>query len=88
MANIRFETESLVLNNYAVESKSFASAGGLTRLTGNSGSISTTLGAGFSAGNYNVKVAYFDENDGQSQLEFFVDSGSVESWTLDQDLPG
>ncbi|MGD1895802.1 MAG: Ig-like domain-containing protein [Phormidesmis sp.] len=88
MANIRFEVGTLTLDGYRIENQSFASNGSLARLTQDTGSLSTTLSPSFSAGLYNIVVAYFDESDGQSTVEFSVNGTLIEDWKFDQNLGG
>ncbi len=80
MANIRLEAESLTLENYKVETESFASSGALARITGDTGSIKTILGNGVAAGSYSLDIAYFDESDGQSNMELWVNGTRQDAW--------
>ncbi|WP_121970207.1 Ig-like domain-containing protein [Leptolyngbya sp. BC1307] len=88
MANIRLEAESLTLENYAVETQNFASSGALARITDDTGSIKTTLGNGVTAGNYSIDIAYFDESDGQSSMELWINGTRQDSWKFDNSPGG
>ena len=88
MANIRLEAESLTLENYTVETQDFASSGALARITDDTGSIRTTLGNGVTAGNYSIDIAYFDESDGQSSMELWVNGIRQDSWKFDNSPGG
>lgn len=86
---LRYEAEELNLNGYKVETvkNSSASAGKHISLKGASnrkGSATGTFEG--EAGVYQVKVGYFDENDGQSQAKITV-AGESTSFTFDKDLP-
>ncbi len=86
---LRYEAEELTLNGYKVETvkNSSASAGKHISLKGASdqkGSATGTFEG--ETGTYQVKVGYFDENDGQSQAKITVGEEST-SFTFDKDLP-
>ncbi len=85
MNMIRLEAESLTLTNYAPKLLNFAAGGATARLATGTGSIATTLAPGFTAGLYNITIAYFDENDGQSSMEVRVGGNLVDSWVFNQD---
>ncbi|MEP0914191.1 hypothetical protein NDI45_25110 [Leptolyngbya sp. GB1-A1] len=83
----RFEAEDLTLDTYLIEANEFASGGQLVsfrQASGRNGSVSTTFEG--ASDTYNVIVRYLDETDGTSTLDFKVNGGSVESWTLDKNL--
>ena len=86
---LRYEAEELTLNGYKVETVkgSGASGGKHISLKGASdqkGSATGTFEG--EAGIYQVKVGYYDENDGQSQAKITVGEEST-SFTFDKDLP-
>ena len=55
-----------------------------------SGEISGSATAAFpgNSGNYDVVVVYHDENDGVAQLTVTIAGVSIDSWILDQTIPG
>ncbi|NJL79822.1 MAG: hypothetical protein HC917_15030 [Richelia sp. SM2_1_7] len=86
---LRYEAEELTLNGYQVETVkgSGASGGKHISLKGtnqNQGSATGTFKG--EAGTYQVKVGYYDENDGQSQAKVTVGEKTA-SFNFDQDLP-
>lgn len=86
---LRYEAEDLTLDGYEVETvkNSSASAGkhiSLKEAGENQGSATGTFEG--EAGTYQVKVGYFDENDGQSKVKVTVGEEST-SFTFDKDLP-
>ncbi|PSB19819.1 hypothetical protein C7B76_06740 [filamentous cyanobacterium CCP2] len=82
---IRVEAESMTLIGYEILSgKSFASDGSWIRLTNSIGTATTTFTGG--AGVYDIFVAYFDQNKGESQLAVSQNGSQIDSWLLNQDL--
>lgn len=84
---IRIEAEQMNLDNYLIESSNAASDGKLISLldaSGTTGSASTQFSG--SSGTYDIVIGYYDEADGQGQLELLLDGVSTEIWTLDQHL--
>ena len=86
---LRYEAEELTLNGYKVETvKGSGASGGkhisLKEADNNKGSATGTFDG--EAGIYQVKVGYFDENDGQSKAKITV-AGESTSFTFDKDLP-
>jgi uncharacterized repeat protein (TIGR01451 family) len=81
-----FEAEDLSLDNYKVESKDFASGGQLIALEGDIGSASTIFDG--VAGDYNLTVNAFDENDGESTIKVLVNDVEMGQAVLDQNLGG
>lgn len=86
---LRYEAEELTLDGYKVEiaKNSSASDGKHISLKGvsdNKGSATGTFEG--EAGIYQVKVGYYDENDGQSKATITV-AGESTSFTFDKDLP-
>ncbi|MEM7580673.1 MAG: DUF4114 domain-containing protein [Mastigocoleus sp.] len=87
--SLRYEAEKLTLNGYQVETvkDSGASDGKHISLKG------TGQEEGFAegkftgeTGKYQVKVGYYDENDGQSEAQVSI-GGKTTSFVFDQDLP-
>lgn len=67
---IRIEAEQMNLDNYLIESSNAASDGELISLldaSGTTGSASTEFSG--PSGTYDIVVGYYDEADGQGQLE-------------------
>ena len=86
-ANVYFtEAEDLLLNNYTIESKDFASGGQLIAIEGDEGSASTTFEG--VAGNYTLTVNAFDEVDGESTIKVLVNDVEMGQAILDQNLGG
>lgn len=81
---IRIEAESMALNEFVIRPSSLASNGSLARVKTSVGVASTTFAG--AAGTYDLVLAYFDENDGISQLSVSVNGVRVDSWALDQNL--
>ena len=86
---LRYEAEELTLDGYKVETvKSSSASGGkhisIKGASENKGSATGTFEG--EAGTYQVKVGYFDENDGQSKAKITV-GGESTSFTFDKDLP-
>ncbi|MGF1494286.1 MAG: carbohydrate-binding protein [Microcoleaceae cyanobacterium] len=85
---IRIEAEEMELDNYRLESTSFASNDALISfLNGSSdetGTATETLTA--VSGFYDLVVSYVEENDGEAQLEVKLNGESLDSWVLDRDV--
>ena len=84
-----------------IEAESMAVADGLSRrygsyasgawyLNGRARVRPGTARASFpgASGNYDIRVGYFDETDGQSAVEVKIDGASVASWVFDADING
>ncbi|NEO32526.1 MAG: hypothetical protein F6K36_19260 [Symploca sp. SIO3C6] len=85
--SIRIEAEQMNLDNYLIESSNAASDGKLISLfnaSGTAGSASTQFSG--PSGIYDIVVGYYDEQDGEGQLELLLDGVSTDRWTLDQNL--
>ena len=78
---VRFEAESLSLDNYAPEDAGFATLIQIPELTETSTATIETFGQ--TSGTYTIDIVYVDENDGSSTLELFIDGASVGTRTLD-----
>jgi hypothetical protein len=87
-SSIRYEAEDLTLQEYQVESMAEAGASGgkqiALKVMGGKGSAKGTFDG--EAGTYQVKVGYYDENDGVSSATVTVD-GQSKSFKFDRDLP-
>ena len=86
---LRVEAETMQLSgNYDVESLGVASGGkGISLIGGPSnetGSAKMTFNG--DDGLYDVRIAYFDENDGVGQLEVMQGNNSLAAFDLDQQL--
>ncbi|NEQ40033.1 MAG: hypothetical protein F6K40_28840, partial [Okeania sp. SIO3I5] len=83
---LRIEVEDMSLSGYKTESTSVASDGAVVSLL-NSGVTRGIAADTFTGetGYYDVKVGFFDENDGESQISIEIGTGE-EEWTLDEDL--
>ncbi|NJL86817.1 MAG: hypothetical protein HC886_13975 [Leptolyngbyaceae cyanobacterium SM1_1_3] len=86
---LRFEAEALALTNYQIESNSFSSGGKHLSLVGSDLSQSGVAAGVFDGptGTYEVRVGFYDENDGISAADITI-AGKTQSFLLDKDLPG
>jgi hypothetical protein len=86
---IRYEAEQLQLSGYKIESTSNSGASGGRQIslkdTGKTTGKATGVFNG-RAGNYQVKISYFDESDGVSNATVTVD-GQSKSFKFDRNLP-
>ena len=85
---LRVEAESMNLTTYRVEANNSASGGQLLSLK-NGGSAETgsaTYSFAGLAGNYNIVIGYYDENDGVAQLSVRKDGVALDTWSLNQNL--
>ncbi len=87
--SLHYEAEELNLDGYRVENMKGSSGSGgkyisLKETGYDRGSATGTFQG--EAGTYQVKVGYYDENDGQSQGKITV-GGKTESFIFDSDLP-
>ena len=81
------EAESMALSGgYAVEANAAASGGQLIRRR-DSGGYPATASTEYTgaAGNYDIAVSYFDENDGMSNLAFLLNGQMLDEWVADED---
>ena len=84
---IVFEAEAFDLDTYLIEENNFASNGALISLKGASGDTGTASKTFTGpSGLYDIVVGFFDELDGQGQLQFKVNDSLVDSWSLNQNL--
>ncbi|MEM7552978.1 MAG: DUF4114 domain-containing protein [Cyanobacteria bacterium P01_A01_bin.84] len=86
---LRYEAEELNLNGYQVETIKGSGASGGKHIslkgTGQDKGFATGKFTG-KTGKYQVKVGYYDENDGQSQAKITVGEETT-SFTFDRDFP-
>jgi len=89
LTTVRYEAERLQLSGYKIESTSNSGASGGKQIslkdTGKTTGKATGVFNG-RAGNYLVKVSYFDESDGVSSATVKVD-GQSKSFKFDRNLP-
>jgi len=88
---VRIEAEDMALATYGTEAGAgFASGDMFISLKGGAALETGTASTNFAAasGDYDVVVAYFDEDDGQAQLTLRIAGVLIESWTLDADPGG
>ena len=81
------EAESMTLSGgYAVEDNAAASGGQLIRRL-DSGGYPATASTEYTgaAGNYDIAVSYFDENDGMSNLALLLNGQLLDEWVADED---
>lgn len=86
---IRIEAESLKLNGYQIVSEKVAQASGgkFISLKTSEATQGTAQGVFKGAGGlYQIKVGYYDENDGRSAASFSI-GDKTKSWVFDQNLP-
>ncbi|MDX2216770.1 MAG: hypothetical protein SFY66_26125 [Oculatellaceae cyanobacterium bins.114] len=89
-SRVRLEAESFTQNrqNIRVESKTFVSGGQVIRvdrlLNGSTGTAATTFTG--ASGRYDVRVGYFDENDGTSQITIRLGNLELPTIQLNRDL--
>ncbi|MDJ0554637.1 MAG: G8 domain-containing protein [Microcoleaceae cyanobacterium MO_207.B10] len=84
--SLRIEAEDMELTDYHIESRWLGSNGAMISLKDSSnqtGEATTTLDV---SGVYDVVVIYFDETDGQGELEVELNGDRLDSWSLDRDL--
>lgn len=79
------EAEKMNLSGYAYESNSAASGGGCVSANSSGKGTAKAQFTGES-GKYNLKVTYFDENDGNAEFKLYINDTLIESWTADKDL--
>lgn len=84
---IVIEAEAMTLTGYHIQSNADASDGQLISIeaSGASGQASSVFPG--PNGIYEVIVAYFDENDGESKLEVTINGVVVDTWVADEELP-
>ena len=87
---IRVEAEKMQLTGYRLESGSFASGGQFISLVGGADNETGQATLKFSepTGKYDVRVGYFDENDGLAKLAVALNQKTLDDWILNQQLGG
>lgn len=80
------EAEDTLLTNYLVNTNSYASKGKLIKLSSSGITGTAVYNFSGSTGNYDIKVWYFDENDGASTMRVYVDGSKVDEWKANQNL--
>ncbi|MEO1300083.1 MAG: hypothetical protein AAFW75_30795, partial [Cyanobacteria bacterium J06636_16] len=85
---IRFEAEALDLENFRLEATPLSSGGQHLSLKASDRTLPGTASGLFNGetGTYEVRVGYYDENDGVSSADITV-AGKTEPFSFDQDLP-
>ena len=86
---ILLEAEDMALTGaYKVESNQFASGGKVISLHGgdNNDTGAANFEFGGATGKYDLKVTYFDEDDGVGQIKIKQDSLTLKSFQLNQEL--
>ncbi|MEO0456143.1 MAG: malectin domain-containing carbohydrate-binding protein [Cyanobacteria bacterium P01_A01_bin.114] len=85
---LRFEAEEMQLTGYRPESGAFASGGKFIGLVGGADNETGKATLKFSGptGKYDVRVGYFDENDGIAKLSVAQGQNVLEDWALNQQL--
>ena len=83
---IRVEAENLtIVQGFSVANNATASGGKILQANGGGEQIAAYAFEG-RAGIYDLKLAYFDENDAVSQMSIFVNGAEVDNFLWDQDL--
>lgn len=77
----RIESDAMTRTGYNVEASSISSGGNVVNAA--STGIASAKFSG-TTGNYDLKVGYYDENDGESTLTVKVDGVTVSSWVLNE----
>lgn len=81
---IRVEAEDMLLSgNYNFEGQTFASGSELIKT---SSSLTAKTEFNGPAGLYDIVVAYYDENDGNSPVTVSLDGTQLDSWIFNQNL--
>jgi|GEM_PF-2693543 len=85
---IRVEAESMALNTFRLEANSSASGGQVISFKNGGATENGSAAYSFTgaAGNYNVVIGYYDENDGVAQLSVSKDGVALDAWSLNQNL--
>jgi len=86
MTDYTIEAENMVLDGYTAQNNSSDASGGGYIETWGTGTATTTFQG--EAGTYGIDLSVFDENDGQSTIELFINGESVSIVVLDQDADG
>jgi beta-glucanase (GH16 family) len=84
--SLSIEAENMALINYQVNANSAASGGNLIKLNASGLTGSATTNFSGTTGSYDVKVWYFDENDGASTFRLYIGGSLVDEWVANLDL--
>lgn len=82
----RFESENMYLSGFFVESNSAASNLKWIRTASSASTASAKFRYSGASGVYNLKVGYFDEADGISQMSIKVNGINIISWLWNENL--
>ncbi len=85
LGDISIEAENMTLINFYVQASGDASGGQLIRLDAGQTGTAKTVFVG-TTGNHDIRVYYFDENDGVSHYRLLINTTVVDEWDADQDL--
>ncbi len=80
------EAEDMSLTNYVVNTNSAASGGELIKLSASGVTGNATYNFSDSSGTYDIKVWYWDENDGECTFRIYVGGTMVDEWVANQNL--
>lgn len=80
------EAEDMTLTNYVVNTNSSASGGSLIKLAGAGLTGDAVCSFPDSSGIYDLKVFYYDENDGACTFNVYVGGEKLATWVANQDL--
>jgi hypothetical protein len=82
------QAEAMTLQGYQIENNAVASGGRLVRVP--LGSIGTTGKASFTytgaSGTYDIRMWYFDENDGDAPMRLYVNGVQRDAWIANANL--
>ncbi|WIY24787.1 choice-of-anchor Q domain-containing protein [Parasedimentitalea psychrophila] len=85
-ASFRKEAEDFdILTSYTAKSLSAASGDAVLQAVG-SGEKRASFAFDQPTGNYDLKIGYFDENDGEASFRLLVDGVEIDSFVWNQDL--
>ncbi len=80
------EAEDMALTNYVVNTNTSASGGELIKLNASGVTGNAVYNFNGSTGTYDIKVHYYDENDGQATFKLYVGGTVVDQWIANQNL--
>jgi lysophospholipase L1-like esterase len=90
LATVRVEAEDMDLEDYVVETgQAFASNNALIAVTPTEGVVGRAIASfdGFTS-TYDIKVGYYDESDGVSQISVYISDILVDTWILNNSAGG
>ncbi|MGF1476094.1 MAG: beta strand repeat-containing protein [Geminicoccaceae bacterium] len=83
----RLEAESFgTLNGFNVVSNGVASEGAFLQAAGGASQSSATTAFSGASGTYDIRVGYFDETDGVSELSLIVNGATLDTWSWNKNL--